>query len=210
MLKEENNLSDHFDWDFLYQNKDFFNQFFSLNYSFTEAELLEFRGKLVMGNRLEYFDGVSVNPNYGLIYNQKIRWTYNLIINYLPDLQKVTDFRLPFLLDHEIQFIDLPFDSREVIVQMRGLNQSLLNIGYSHSEEEGYYDSLGEELKDNDLHYNDMINQKEFSSTDLINYTRNSGDYKYYLSNNSFCEKIMIKLYADIEDFNILAFYSNI
>lgn len=210
MLKEENNLSDHFDWDFLYQNKYFFNQFFSLNYSFTENELLEFKGKLVMGNRLEYFDGAYVNPNYGLIYNQKIRWTNNLILNYLPDLLKVTDFLLPFSVHYEIQFIDLPFDSRDVIDQVRGLNQSLIINGYSYSEEEGYYDSLDEELKDNELYYKDMLNQKEFGSADLINCITNSGDYKYYLSNNSFCEKLMIKLCADIEDFNIHAFYSNI
>jgi hypothetical protein len=210
MLKEENNLSDHFDWDFLYQNKDFFNQFFSLNYSFTENELLEFKGKLVMGNRLEYFDGSYVNPNYGLIYNQKIRWTNNLIINYLSSLLKVTDFLLPFSGHYEIQFIDLPFDSRDVIDQVRGLNQSLIINGYSYSEEEGYYDSLDEKLKDNDLYYHDMLNQKEFSSSDLIDYIMNSDNYKYYLSNNSFCGQVMNKISTDMRDFNIRTFYSGV
>lgn len=209
MSKLENNLNSLFNWSFLYQYKFFFNQFFSYCYHFTEDELLKFRGKLVMGNPQMDFDGSYIYPNYGLIYNQNIRWTNNLILNYHADLQNVTDVLLPLTGHYEIQFIDLPLDSKELIDNIIGLNQSIIIDGNSFSEEDSHYNLLDEEIKNNVSYFSDVLNQKEFSSSDLINCITNFDDFKYYLSNNSFCENVMMKLVSDIEDFRVDSFYSN-
>lgn len=208
MSREENNLSDHFDWEFVFQNKDFFNQLFSTYYNFSEEELIELKGKLVLGNPVIEFEGYNIFPNYGLIYNKTIRWTNNLILHYLADLRNITNVLLPYSGHYEIQFVDLPLDSVQVLEEVKNVRQFLIINSYSYSEDEEYYDSLDEELKNNDLNFYNILNQKEFSSSDLRNYITNLGDYKYYLSNISFCVNVFNKLVADIEDFKVYSFYS--
>lgn len=210
ILKEQNDRLFVLSWDILFEHKDFFNQFFSTYYSFSESQLIAFQGKLSVGSPyIDLLDDLSLNrkTEFGLIFNKNIIWT--------EELKKIY-YEEPRLLwvghqdvySFEIKFDDLPLDINKEIERVKYIYQNQIIDDCQYD----YY-NIGDKLDNLDSNFNILLLRKNFSNEDIlkvvINYSTNYYFSNIILGNIVFCKRLISKIHKDINDFNIESFYLN-
>jgi hypothetical protein len=155
-----------------------------------------------------YNDSIHLKTNFGLIYNDNIVWSEKL--------QKIY-YKEPVLLyagggtdeySYEIKFDELPLDINEEIEGIKSIYQNQIINGYGYSEEDGYYDSLSDELDNLEKYFNYVLFTKDFSNEEILKVI--TSNYENYFGNRIFCERLIDKIHKDINNFNIEVFYSNL
>lgn len=211
IIKEQNDRLFILSWEILFEHRDFFNQFFSTFYSFTEAQLIVFHGKLIVGS--PYIDlgddfYLNLKTEFGLIFNKNIIWTEKLRKIYCEEPRLLWAGGSTDVYSFEIKFDELPLGIIEEIESLKSIYQNQIINGYGYSEEDGYYDSLGDELDNLEKSFNNVLLKKDFSNEEILKIITNN--LKKYFGNRIFCERLINKIHKDINDFNIEGFYSNI
>lgn len=200
------------DWNFLYENRGFFNQFFSTFYSFTETELFEYYGKLSIGcPYTELGEGIylDLKTEFGLIYNKNIAWTEKI--------QKLY-YEKPYVFyagsrdvySYELKFDELPLRLDEEFERCkRILEDSVLEDGGIPDENcnEDDWEIFFQEFHSVGKYYDEIIFKKTFSNKEILQIIEKN--YTNFFYNQVFCKRLTIKIKSDISDFNLQMFYSN-
>lgn len=207
ILKEQNDRLFILNWDILFKYKYFFNQFFSSFYSFTEAQLIDFCDKLIVGR--PYLDLDDFYPNrtiFGLIFNENIIWTKKLKTIYYEKFKLLWDDSKD-LYPFEIKFDKLPLSIIEEIERVKSIQEvQIVNGHHGCSEEDIYY--LMYDLDDLEKSFSNILLKEDFSNEEILKVTTNN--LKNYFGNRIFRERLIYKIHNDISDFNIEEFYSNV
>lgn len=209
ILKEQNDRLFILNWEIIFEHSDFFNQFFSTFYSFTEAQLIDFYGKLIIGSpyidlRDDFY--LNLKTEFGLIFNRNIVWTEKLKMIYYEE-PKLLWAGSEDVYSFEINFDELPLDINEEIESIKSIYENQIINGYGYSEEDGYYDSLSDELDNLEKSFSNVLLRKDFSNEVILKVITNN--HKNYFGNRIFCERLIKKIHNDIIGFNIEVFYSN-
>lgn len=209
ILKEQNDRLFILSWDIIFEHKDFFNQFFSTFYSFSETQLIAFHGKLRVGSPyIDLLDDYYLNlkTEFGLIFNKNINWTEKLKMIYYEDPRLLWAGGSEDVYSYDMEFDKLPLDINQELEKIKSIYQDQIMNEFGYSEEEGYYDSLIKELDNLESNFNNILLGKDFSNEDIFKVITNN--LKNYFGNEVFYETLINKIHRDINDFNIEGFYS--
>jgi hypothetical protein len=206
-IDNEFDKEDKFNWKFIFDNKDFFNQLFSTFYCFNENELDQYYGKIEVGS--PYLDDkfhIIQDTKFGLIYNKKIVWTEHLKSKYYKQSELFTVTENADVYSYEINFDELPL---EILDEMKHTEwfetkHTADEYGYRGENEEAY-NELGESIYNIGKYYQNIIAKQHFTNIEIIEIIENNK--KDYFFNNNFYDQVTIKLNADIKDFSIMKFY---
>lgn len=198
MKEETNELIYVLDWDKLFEFKNFFNEFFSAIYTFSEKELINYYKKIELGHEFTC-PSIDSEPlgvgqaRYGLKYNRNVFWSESLRELYSKDSNTI-DFNFYYIENFE----ELPLNINKQVNSHLHFEQSQHNY---HK-----YNSNSESNPKIEKYYDDILNKKVFSDIELLNIIKN---YRTdYFCNRYFINKLNYKIKKDIPDFEIIKFYA--
>lgn len=198
----------------LLENKEFFNQFFSTTYPFTEQQLFDFYGKLKVGHPSMIIgsEGFRMDTIFGLIYNPRIRWTEKIQKLYYDEPRLLWAGSGKDEYSFDIKFNKLPLDIVEEVDGNKSVTQNIIiehyGYGYNNGDSLDFLEGMEDELEDVDKEFEKIFLGEKFSDEEILKIIKNNN--VNYFCNQIFCESLKNKIFRDINIFSIEVFYSKI
>lgn len=177
--KKNKSVSIPFDWDFLLENKERVLKLFSTHFSFSTKQLIKFNDHLIIGNKLEHYNGYDIWPKPGLIFNDNIYWNKEIqaLFQRLPS-------EIPMLdggsyIKPSLDFTQIPYSRQEARMEFRDFCFFKYSA-YSEEEEDfnsqleylaKFRESVAYEFSINEMIY--IISESNYHSEDIELLNRN-------------------------------------